>query len=68
MVLAVVWQQSQQQQLPQSSRATLTTCECVQGAAVMQSYLDAAFEVLLRCIHPLPDEVMGVLLCQQRYK
>lgn len=34
----------------------------------MQSYLDAAFEVLLRCIHPLPDEVMGVLLCQQRYK
>ena len=34
----------------------------------MQSYLDAAFEVLLRCIQPLPDEVIGVLLCQQRYK
>ena len=35
----------------------------------MQSYLlDADFEVLLRPIQPLPDEVMRILLCQQGYK
>jgi len=35
----------------------------------LQSYLlDAAFEVLLRRIQPLPDEVMSILLCQQEYK
>ena len=34
----------------------------------LQSYLhDAAFELPLRCIQPLPDQVMCVLLCQQEY-
>ena len=34
----------------------------------LQPYLlDAAFEMLLRCIQPLPDEVMSILLSQQEY-
>ena len=34
----------------------------------LQSYLrDAAFELPLRCIQPLPDQILCVLLCQQEY-